>query len=754
VDAPKYRAFISYSHQDSRWAAWLHSALEKYRPPKSLIGTITDRGEVPKRLAPIFKDRDELPSATDLGSLINAALTDSAAQIVICSPRAAKSRWVNEEILAFKRLGREDRILCVIVDGEPNASDMPGRQEEECFPPALRFRLGADGALSTLRTEPIAADVRPGKDGRSNAKLKLISGLLGVGFDSLRRREQQRRNARLFAFSCAAAAGMVLTSGLAAYALVQRAAAQRQTIRAEAQTKTAREATRFLVDLFKISDPSEARGNTITAREMLDKGAARVDQELAKEPAIQATLMDTLGTVYMGLGLFSQARPLLDRAVTTRRNLQDVDPLELSDSLSHQGDLLAQQAEFEAGEKSYREAIRIESARPDDRQSQIELANSLYGLGTLLAQNGHNADGEKNLRTALTLQEAIYGASHPAVARTLKDLARAVADDGNLNIAIPMMQRAVAMQRQLRGNQPHPDLAEVLNDMGVLLWQRGDSDEAEKFYRESLVMYRRVLGEKHPIIANGLENVAMVLSDKGNLEEAEALYRQSIQMRRELLGADHPDVGRTLANLASLQYDRGNTAEAMVNLREVLAIYRKAYHGDNPEIARVLNYIGFWLTLSGEYTEANRYLQEGLAMRLRLFSDQQPDVASSQMALAILRVAEAKYSDAVQLAQSAKYTYTTSLSADHWRTAIAESAEGAALTGLDRLPEAQKLLTHSYGILSKDGGAPLVYRTLTQRYLDTLHRREHHLGVVASRSTPGAKTATPLAAEVGKPKVP
>jgi tetratricopeptide (TPR) repeat protein len=749
VDAPKFRAFISYSHQDSRWASWLHNALERYRPPKALIGTVTDRGEVPKRLAPIFKDRDELPSAMDLGSLIHTALGGSAAQIVICSPRAAKSRWVNEEILAFKRLGREDRILCVIVGGEPNASDIPGREDEECFPPALRFRMGPDGALSTTRTEPIAADARPGKDGKGNAKLKLISGLLGVGFDSLKRREQQRRNARLVAFSVSAAAGMVLTTGLAAYALVQRAAAQRQTVRAEAQTKTAREATRFLVDLFKISDPSEARGNTITAREMLDKGAARVDRELAKEPAIQATLMDTLGSVYMGLGLFSEARPLLDRAVETRRNVPGIDPLELSDSLSHQGDLLTLQAEFDSGEKAYREAIRIESSRPDDRQSQIELANSLYGLGTLLAQNGRNAEGEKNLRTALALQEAIYGTSNPAVARTLKDLARAVADDGNLNTAIPMMQRAVAMQRKLRGNEPHPDLAEVLNDMGLLLYERGDSEGAEKFYRESLAMNRRLLGEKHPEIANGLENVAMALSDKGDLEGAEALYRQSIQMRRELLGADHPDVGRTLLNLASLQYDRGNTAEALTNMREVLAIYRKAYHADNPEIARVLNVIGFWLTMSGEYPEANRYLQEGLAMRLRLFTDQQPDVASSQMMLAVLRVAEGKYSEALQLAQSAKVTYTTALSANHWRTAIAESAEGAALTGLDRFPEAETLLTHSYGILSKDGGAPLIYRSLDQRYLDTLHRREHRVGIVATRpaSVIAAKTKTAVAAD-------
>jgi hypothetical protein len=138
LDSPKYWAFLSYSHRDARWGAWLHKALESYRPPKQLVGTTTERGSVPKRLNPVFRDREELASATDLGASIDEALGKSACQIVICSPSSARSRWVNEEILAFKRLGREHRIFCRIIDGEPNASDGPSQAEKECFPPALR----------------------------------------------------------------------------------------------------------------------------------------------------------------------------------------------------------------------------------------------------------------------------------------------------------------------------------------------------------------------------------------------------------------------------------------------------------------------------------------------------------------------------------------------------------------------------------------------------------------------------------------
>jgi tetratricopeptide (TPR) repeat protein len=748
--APKYWAFISYSHRDTVWADWLHKSLESYRPPKDLIGTSTPRGIVPKRLTPVFRDREELPSATDLGALLNEALQQSRSQIIICSPKSAKSHWVNEEVLAFKRLGREDRIFCLIVGGEPNATDMPGREDEECFPPALRFKLGPDGNLSTVRTEPIAADARPGKDGKSNAKLKLIAGLLGVGFDALRRREQQRRNRQLLIVACGAMAGMVVTSGLAAYALFQRAAAQRQTVRAEAETKTAKETTKFLVDLFKISDPSEARGNTVTAREMLDKGAQRIDRELAEQPAIRATLMDTLGTVYVGLGLYGEATPLLEQAIATRRALAN-DPLALPDSLTHLGDVQIIQAKYDAAEKSFQEAIRLESATPKNRDSQAALATSLHGYGVLLAAEGKYADAAGQFREALALQQRLYGESNADVARTLKDLGRAVANGGDLNGAIPLMRKALDMDLHVFGSDPHPDTAEAYNDLALQLWRKGDYDGAEKNYVASLAMYRKLLGEKHIYIADGLENLASTLQDKNDLEGAEVTYRQSLAMFRELFGDAHPSVALNLHNLASVQYDRGHAEEAIATEREAIAVYRKVYPQGHRQLAFALNVIGFWLTLAGEYEEADRDLNEGLAMRRRVLGENHPDVASSLMMLAHLEVAEHRYKEALDSAHRAAVMYTAALSATHWRTAFAESAEGAALMGLQRYPEAETLLNKSYEILAKNGGAPRSFQTLTQTYLETLHRREHggdtHTAVASTHAvkTDSGATSTPRA---------
>jgi tetratricopeptide (TPR) repeat protein len=216
-------------------------------------------------------------------------------------------------------------------------------------------------------------------------------------------------------------------------------------------------------------------------------------------------------------------------------------------------------------------------------------------------------------------------------------------------------------------------------------------------------------------------------------------------MRAELVGVNHPDYAITLFNVALVQYDEGKSQDAFANLRQALAIYRKA-SADQPETARVLNTMGFWLTMAGNHDEADRYLEEGLAMRRRLFDEHHPDVASSLMMLAILRVSEQKYPEALQLAQNAKSIYTVALSPDHWRTAIAESAEGAALTGLGRYAEAQTDLAHSGGILSK-GGAPQVYRTLGQRYLETLHRREHAAGAELARTAIAAR-APPKSAVV------
>jgi hypothetical protein len=203
----KFRAFISYSHADQSVAAWLHKAIESYRIPKDVRGTPGRDGPIPKQLFPLFRDRDELSSSPDLSASIHEALQASAYLVVLCSPASAKSRWVNQEIIEFKKLGRAERIYALVVDGEPGGLVENGG----CFPPALTSKLGPDGALIADPThEVLAADIRPEGDGKDDAKLKLIAGLLGIPYNSLRRREVAAARRRLLITQGIAAAMAVL----------------------------------------------------------------------------------------------------------------------------------------------------------------------------------------------------------------------------------------------------------------------------------------------------------------------------------------------------------------------------------------------------------------------------------------------------------------------------------------------------------------------------------------------------------------
>ena len=203
--AGQYRAFISYSHRDDAFAARLHRRLERYVLPRRLGNR--------RRLAPIFKDREELPAGGDLSALVQAALTASDALIVLCSPDSAASPWVAREIEMFRRLHPERPVLAVLVRGEPS----------EAFPPAL-----VAGGV-----EPLAADFRSDGDGQRLAFLKLAAGLAGVGVDQLVQRDAQRRTQRVMAVTGAALAAMLIMAFMTVMAIQARAEAERQRAKAE-----------------------------------------------------------------------------------------------------------------------------------------------------------------------------------------------------------------------------------------------------------------------------------------------------------------------------------------------------------------------------------------------------------------------------------------------------------------------------------------------------------------------------------------
>ncbi|HYO13105.1 MAG TPA: TIR domain-containing protein [Thermoanaerobaculia bacterium] len=201
-----YKAFISYSHSDDRWARWLQRKLEWYRLPRSLRGKTNKNGQrLGTKLGPVFRDREDLGAASSLSEAVQNALRRSEFLIVLCSTRSAQSPYVNEEVAYFKSLGRESNILAVILDGEPMAED----PKNECFPPALRSAVSAERETHPA-VPPLAADLRRQGDGKRNSILKLLAGMLAVDLDLLRRRERQRRLQRSFVATTAGIALLVV----------------------------------------------------------------------------------------------------------------------------------------------------------------------------------------------------------------------------------------------------------------------------------------------------------------------------------------------------------------------------------------------------------------------------------------------------------------------------------------------------------------------------------------------------------------
>jgi Tfp pilus assembly protein PilF len=715
----KYKAFISYSHADEKWARWLHRSLENYRVPKRLVGRETEMGKVPARLAPVFRDREELASATDLGNKLTQALESSAVQIVICSMASAKSHWVNEEIKAFKRLGRSDRIFSLIVDGEPYSTGKEGIEHYECFPPALRFKLGEDGELSDEPAEPIAADARQGKDGKANARVKLLAGILGLGFDDLRQREQQRRNQRLAIIATAAMVGMVVAIGLATTAVIARNEADRQRTRAEAEAETARQTASFLISLFEVSDPSEARGETITAREILTAGAARIDTELASQPDVQARLMDTIGSVFSSLGLYRDARPMLAKALENRRNLPEASEQDIVQTMLHLASVDTASAELEVAETLYTEAIeRLNNAGASD---SLEMTDARAGLAELYFRMGRYEEAEPLLTSVLENRRRLLGDTDPAVADAIEELGMNQFDQGKLEDAEQYLRKSLAIRREVLGERPHPDLAENIFNLAFVLNELSRYEEVEAQYLEAMAMLRRLYGDKHPELAIALANLGSMYRVQGHLDKARQVTEEGLVMSQDLFGEVHPQVAKVMIQLSYVAYDAGQLDKAIDISQRALAIQTEALGPEHPEVALNMATLGRWLGESGAAAEGEVLLRNALDIYVGALSAEHPDVARAQVELAELLSAEGKYVESLELAQLGTASLVEALGADHWLAANGFSVQGGATAGLGRLDEAEALLRRSFEQLNEDPGARAVYVRAARTRLQNLY---------------------------------
>jgi tetratricopeptide (TPR) repeat protein len=442
-------------------ARWLHEELEKFRVPHHLVGRVTAQGSVPRRLTPIFRDLKELPASDDLGAEIRTALSASRFLIVLCSRAASDSRWTNAEIATYKRVHPDGHVLAAIVDGEPFASEIPGREQEECLPLALRLRYDRRGRPTAKKAEPLAADFRGDSHARRMGFLKLVAGMLGVGLDELVRRDDVRRQRRLAILASASLAGMVVTSGLAFTAIQARDAARDQRREAEGLVGFMLGDLRSKLEPLGRLDVLDSVGSrALGYYEKQDKGSLS-DESLAqrsKALTLLGEIANTRGDLDTALRLYREAYASTGESL--RRDPSNPERMfDHAQNVFWVGFIDWQQGRLDRAEAAMRDYQRLARAMiaeaPGVSKYRLEMSYANSGLGTILFKQRKYREAAAIFGTELATSESLLAADpgNPTYQDRLIEafawLADAREKTGDLEDAIAQRERQIALMVQL-----------------------------------------------------------------------------------------------------------------------------------------------------------------------------------------------------------------------------------------------------------------------------------------------------------------
>lgn len=550
-----YLAFISYRHTDNhendrKWASWLHSQLEAYEIPVDLIDTTNSRGEtISERIYPIFRDELSLPADASLKDSISRSLDRSRFLIVLCSPRAVESRYVNEEIIRFKKFGRSNRIIAVIIDGEPNSSTDQtkiAKGHKECFPEALRYELDESGQPDHSRpTEPIAADFRlvDGSQGFTNpgayrreleqsgmsprevrhcaesyeeslntARLKIISGILGVSLERLTERDKVYQLLKAKEAAKRFRRIAVVMTTLTICAVVTGLYAYTQFQRAESTLADLRSNLGFMnVDLRSLLTsyvPSEQRGSVIKQIDRVVKSLQQHGSEsdtdqrqfavALKHKADELASSDPIKALELYTQALSIHRQLVQAASNDNKRQHD-----LSICLIEIGDFHLDRSEIDPALDYFQEATRIRQQlvewEPDNEVWQRELSVSRNRQSIVLQKKGEFEDALSELLTSLKTAERAF-ALEPDNVQAIRDLyiawnliGNTQQEAGNLSEALKAFSEGININRKayesdLRNLNFKRDLSVSYTNVGDLLIELGAPTEAIKKYEEGKIL--------------------------------------------------------------------------------------------------------------------------------------------------------------------------------------------------------------------------------------------------------------------------
>jgi tetratricopeptide (TPR) repeat protein len=412
------------------------------------------------------------------------------------------------------------------------------------------------------------------------------------------------RRHKLGVAAAAVFAAVVLGAVVALSALYREAVRERE--RAEVVSE-------FLEGLFQISDPSESRGENITAREVLDQGREKISSELGDQPVLRADLMNTMGRVYRGLGLYEPARELIEEGLRLRRATLGSDHPAVAESLLALASLQREAKDETSAEPLLREALAIQ--RRHGLTATPAHAEALANLGSLQVGRKEYAEAERLYEESLALKRRLHGEESEEVARGLSHLAYLFYMQGRLDEAEARYRETLALRRKVLGDD-HPEVATTLSNLGSLLEEQGDAAGAEAVYRDVLARRRKIYDPRHPVLAMSLSNLGFALQAQGRHREAEPLYREALSIADERLGPMHRNRAVYLGNLASALLEQKRAAEAEPLAREALEIFRTT----SPGVWRVADaesVLGGCLARLGRFAEAEPMLLGSYAVLAR-----------------------------------------------------------------------------------------------------------------------------------------
>jgi len=414
-----------------------------------------------------------------------------------------------------------------------------------------------------------------------------------------------RRHRGVVVAGAVAVVALVVGATAAGLGFVRASAASREAQAAEAQAETeaatARQVSDFLIDLFEVNDPMVARGGMMTVREILDRGARRVEAELADQPVVQARMMSAMGTVYQGLGLYDDALALLQRALTLREASLPPDDPEVGESLQRLGDIQRARGDLEPSEDNLRRALAIQEEKLGPEAPEV--GQTLLSLGSTVLARGRPAEAQPLFTRALAVEEGTLGSDQRKVAAIVQELGTVAYYLDEYPKASQYWARAIAIRERQLGPDD-PAIASALNNLGGVYYLEGRYDEALAAYERARGIWTKVLEPDHPRFGTVLTNIGETYIALGRLAEAESMLKEALRIKERNLSPDEPSIATTLKTLANAYRDQGRMREAEPRYRRALQILETVFGPNHPRLRPVLEPYAEMLRRDGRDEEA------------------------------------------------------------------------------------------------------------------------------------------------------